>query len=53
MRSLKVVAFDELPAGSLEMALDPNEQPVEALGPSCPDKALGEGVGSGRPDQPG
>ena len=50
VRALVVVVLDELPEHPVEMALATDEQPVEALGPGCPDKPFGERVRPRRPD---
>lgn len=44
MWSLVVVMLDEVPQYPFQVALAPNEQPVEALGPRCSHEPFGEGV---------
>jgi hypothetical protein len=50
VRSLIVVLLDEVPEHPVEVALAPNEKPVEALCPGGSHKAFGERVRAGRPD---
>jgi hypothetical protein len=50
VRSLIVVLLDEVPEHPVEVALAPNEKPVEALCPGGSHKAFGERVRAGKPD---
>ena len=57
VRAFVVIVLDELAEHAVEVALAPYEHPVQALGPGCAHKALGERVRAGRPhgclDNPG